>query len=122
MREKACPNIRISAVFQAYFGGLLFLHDCSIGCKILVEICQHVVLYADEGGGEGRAGGGLGIHARAVIHEIGVEAAGLLLLVGEVAGELVDHGAHHLEMSEFLHTDVGEEPRHAAVGHGETLA
>ena len=56
------------------------------------------------GGGPGIAGGKLGKHASGVIHKVGIKAGGSDLLLAEVPGQLVDQGAYHFQMPQFLST------------------
>lgn len=64
---------------------------------------------------------GLRPDAGGVIHKVDVKAGFFDLLDGEVAGELVDDGADHLQMRQLLGTDIIEQAGDPAVGHGELL-
>lgn len=55
-------------------------------------------------GRPGVAGGELRIDAGGVIHKISVEAGGFDLLFAQVAGELMDQGAHHFQVPQFFST------------------
>ena len=57
-----------------------------------------------------------------MIGEIGGEGAVLDLAVGKIAGELVDHAAHHLEMTELLGADVRQKTFQLGIRHGKALA
>ena len=77
--------------------GLLF---CG---HIFAEVTDHVALDADAGGIPREAGGGSGVDAGGVIHKIrGKGRTAADLLVGELPGELVDDGADHLQVAQFL--------------------
>ena len=71
-----------------------------------MQIGDGIALGLHEGRRIGHAGGGRGVDPRAVIDEIGVEAALLDVLAGKVAGELVNHGAHDFQVPEFLHAHI----------------
>ena len=75
--------------------------------QILGQVGDDIAGDLHGGGGPGVAGGELGIHAGGVIDEIGVKAGGLDLAVAQVAGELVDEGAHHFQVAQFLSTYQG---------------
>ena len=70
--------------------------------QILGEVGDDVALHADAGGIPGGAGGGGGVDAGGVVGEVGGEAALPDLLVGEVFRQLVDDGAHHLQVAQLL--------------------
>lgn len=57
-----------------------------------------------------------------MIHEVGIKAGSFDLILGEVAGQLVDDGAHHLEVSQLLGADVRQQGLQLRVGHGVALA
>lgn len=59
------------------------------------------------GGGPGIAGSELGIDAGGMVHKVGIKAGGSDLILAQVAGELMDQGAHHLQVSQFLCTYQG---------------
>ena len=68
------------------------------------------------------AGGCGGIDTGGVIHKVGVEAGGLDVLLRQIAGQLVDDGADHLQMPQLLRADVREQALQLRVGHGVALA
>jgi len=57
-----------------------------------------------------------------VIHEVGIKAGGADLILGEIAGQLVDDGAHHFQMAQLLGADVRQQCLQLRVGHGVPLA
>ena len=52
---------------------------------------------------------------------IGVKAGRFCLLGSQVPGELVNHGADDLQMSQLLGADVRQEAAHFLTGHGISL-
>lgn len=83
---------------------MLSLHYRSIGSQVLCQVSDQVALDGHAGGVPGEAGGGGGIHPSGVVHEVGIEAAGLDLVLVQVPGQLMDNGTDHLQMSQFLRT------------------
>ena len=86
---------------------MLSLHDRSICCQVLGKVCDGVAGDLHGGGGPGVAGGKLGEYAGGVVHEIGIKAGGLDLLLRQIPGQLMNNGAHHFQMSQFLRADCG---------------
>lgn len=74
---------------------------------VLRQVGNGIAAALHAGGAPGRAGGGGGIDGGGVVHKIGGEALGLNLLLREVAGQLVDDGADHLQVAQLLGADVG---------------
>lgn len=70
--------------------------------QILRQVGDDIARDLHGRGGPGIAGGKLGIDACGVIHEVGVKACGFDLAVAQVTGELVDEGAHHFQVAQFL--------------------
>lgn len=70
--------------------------------QILRQVGDDIARDLHSRGGPGIAGGKLGKDACGVIHEVGVKACGFDLAVAQIAGELVDEGAHHFQMAQFL--------------------
>lgn len=70
--------------------------------QILRQVSDDIARDLHSRGGPGIAGGKLGKDACGVIHEVGVKACGFDLAVAQIAGELVDEGAHHFQMAQFL--------------------
>ena len=70
--------------------------------------------------GEPEAAGG--VDTGGVVDKVGHKSALLNLAVGELAGELVDDGADHLQVSQLFGADVGEQCLELGVGHGIALA
>lgn len=75
-----------------------------LGGQILGEVGDGIAFDADACGVPGRAGGGGGVDAGGVVDEVGHKSALLNLAVGELAGELVDDGADHLQVSQLFGT------------------
>lgn len=100
---------------------MLFLRSRTIGGHVLGEVGDGVAGGLEGGGGEGHSACGLRPDAGGVIHKVDVKAGFFDLLDGEVAGELVDDGADHLQMRQLLGTDIIEQAGDPAVGHGELL-
>lgn len=74
--------------------------------QVLRQVGDDIAGDLHGGGGPGIAGGKLGIHAGGVVHEIGVEAGGADLVLRQVPGQLMDDGAHHLQVAQFLGTCI----------------
>ena len=89
--------------------------------QVLCEVRDGVAGDLHGGGGPGIAGGELWEHAGSVIHKIGVETGGLDLLLGQVSSQLVNQRADHLQMPQFLCTDVGQQALQLRIGHGVAL-
>ena len=99
------------------FPATLFLYGCPIRCQIFRQVGDDIARDLHSRGGPGIAGGKLGKDACGVIHEVGVKACGFDLAVAQIAGELVDEGAHHFQMAQFLSPDIGEQPLQLGIGH-----
>ena len=85
----------ISEVF-AFYKKSLHIPQCSICCHVFVEIGEDIALGLEGVGREGDAGGGGGPDAGGMVNEVVGKALGFDLFNGEVAGQLIDHGADHL--------------------------
>ena len=72
-------------------------------------------------GGPGVAGGELGKDPGGVVHEVGLKAGVLDLLLRQVSGQLVDDGPHHLQVPQLLGADVGQHALELGIGHGVAL-
>lgn len=70
--------------------------------QIFRQVGHRVAGDGDSGGVPGTAGGGGGIDTGGVIHEIGRKAGFPNLTVAEFPGQLVDDGADHFQMPQFL--------------------
>lgn len=93
-----------------------------LGGHILGEVGENVALDSNACGIPGRAGGGGGVDAGRVVHEVGL-VSGLFDLLGRhVARELVDDRADHLKVSQLLSADIGQQPLELRTGHGIALA
>ena len=75
--------------------------------QILGQICEGVALDGHGGRGPGEAGGGSGVDPGGVVDEVGGEGGVLDLGIGHLAGELMDDGADHLQVAQFLCTCIG---------------
>ena len=95
--EIACPIV---------FDDMLFLRSRTIGGHVLGEVGDGVAGGLEGGGGEGHSACGLRPDAGGVIHKVDVKAGLFDLLDGEVAGELVDDGADHLQMRQLIGTSL----------------
>ena len=67
------------------------------------------------------SGGSLRIYALGMIGKIGVEASFADFFFIQIAGQLVYHGSHDLQMPKLLHADVGQQPFDLFMRHGKTL-
>ncbi len=73
-------------------------------------ICRHILSQIGDnvagdlhgGGGPGVTGGKLGIDAGGVIYEVGVKAGGPDLIFVQIPRKLMDQGAHHFQVAQFL--------------------
>lgn len=77
-----------------------------LGGHVLGEVGDGVAGGLEGGGGEGHSACGLRPDAGGVIHKVDVKAGLFDLLDGEVAGELVDDGADHLQMRQLIGTSL----------------
>ena len=77
-----------------------------LGGQILREIGNHIAFDLHTGGTPGETGGGSGINAGGMIDEIGGKICHAGILVGEITGQLIDHGTNHLQMAQFLSTCI----------------
>ena len=60
----------------------------------------------------------MGIDAGGMIHKIGIKAGGPDLVLIQIAGELVNQGAHHLQVAQFLSTCRGDKREHGGAEKG----
>ena len=94
-------------------------HACLLlGGQILRQVGDQIAL-----DGHGRrvpreARGRRRIDARRVVDEVGVKARGVDILLGEIARQLMDDGADHLQMPEFLRSQrsIGNVPMYQIRG------
>ena len=98
-------------------GGAGFL----LCCHVLVQIRDGVALAGEAHGRERRTARRLGPHAGRMVHKIGVEALPPDLVRGKALCQLVYNGAHHLQMGQLLGSDIRQQARHTAPGHGVAL-
>ena len=73
-----------------------------LGGQILVQVGDDVPLHPHVLHVEGHPRGGDGVDPRGVIHKVGGEGGVLDLLLGEIAGELVENGGDHFQMGKLL--------------------
>lgn len=85
---------------------MLFLQNRPICGHILHQIRNDIAFGLELAGIEGNAARCLRPDADSVIHVIIAEAALLDLLHGKVLCELVHNGGYHLQVCQFLSTDV----------------
>lgn len=81
-------------------GGAGFL----LRSQILKEIGQRVAFALKFAGVKGDASGSLGPDSRGMIHVVVGKAGALDFLHGQVAGELMDDGGYHFQVSQLLGT------------------
>ena len=84
---------------------MLSLHDRSICGKILGEIRDGIACDLHGGSRPRITGGKLREHAGGVVNKVGIETGFLNLVGGQVPGQLVHDGAHHLKVPQFLCAD-----------------
>ena len=89
------------------FSATLFLHSRTICCHVFMKIGDGIAFHGKFRGVEGVARGIYGIDADGVVDEVFIETAGFDLVDGEVSRQLVDDGADHLEVTQFLGTGFG---------------
>lgn len=73
-------------------------------CEVFNEIGDGITLALEFAGVERNAAGSLGPKCKRMVNVILVEAGSSDFLGGQAAGELVDDGADHLKVGEFLST------------------
>ena len=86
---------------------MLSLHDRSIGGQVLGEVGDDVAGGLDGPGAPGEAGGGGGVDPGGMVHKVGGKGGILDLILFQVPGQLVDDGADHLHVPQFLRADRG---------------
>ena len=79
-----------------------------LGGQIFVEIGDGIAFGLEDGGGPGHAAGCLGPERQGVVHVVGGEAGTFDLFRRQVLRELVDDGADHLHVGQFLRSDIGQ--------------
>ena len=72
------------------------------------EVCEDISLYSKTCGVIWPSAGSLRVYASCVIHEIGVKACFFYLLNRHVSCQLMNDGANHLQVAEFLDRNVGQ--------------
>lgn len=71
--------------------------------KVLGEVGNYVAGGLHAPRAPGKAGGGGGVDAGGMVHEVGGEGGVVAhLLVAQVPGELMDQGSHHLHVAQLL--------------------
>ena len=73
--------------------------------KIFGQIGDHIALYLHGGGAVRPAGSCGGENTGCMVHEIRVESTLADLVVIELAGKLMNNGADHFQVVQFLSTD-----------------
>lgn len=84
-------------------------------CQILCQVSDGIAGGLHCGGAPGGAGCGNGVHAGSVVHKVGIKTGSFDLLVAEVPGQLMDNGAHHLQMPQLLRAYKGVEMYHFGI-------
>ena len=94
------------------------ISKCRLRSQILGQVGDGVALDRHAGGCPGEAGGGSGVDPGGVVDEVGGEGGVLDLGIGHLAGELMDDGADHLQVAQFLCTCIGVKmtPRGSKLG------
>lgn len=92
-----------------------------LGSEVLGQVGDHIALDRHRRRAPGEAGGGRWVYAGGTVHKVGVKAGGFDLLLGEIAGELMDNGADHLQVAQLLRADVGQKSLQLRVWHGISL-
>ncbi len=92
---------------QIDYNTMLYLVKRSLCPQILAEICHGITLHLQHAGVVYAAGGRIGEHACGVIHEVGRKGAVLNLGILQIPGQLMDDGAHHLQMPQLFCTGRG---------------
>lgn len=88
-----------------------------LGGQVLGQVGDGIAGGLYTGGRPGEAGGGCGVDAGGVVHEVGGKRGVIpYLLVGEVPGQLVDDSRHHLHVSQLLGAYRGVEMYHFKTG------
>ena len=110
-------DIRVVGEAEAGVGGDPGL---LLGGPVLREVGDGVAGDLHGGGGPGVAGGELGEDPGGVVHEVGLKAGVLDLLLRQVPGQLVDDGPHHLQVPQLLGADVGQHALELSIGYKHT--
>ena len=95
----------------------------TIGGQILRQVGDQIALDGHGRRGPREARGRRRIDARRVVDEVGVKARGVDILLGEIARQLMDDGADHLQMPEFLRSQrsIGNVPMYQIRGQARGL-
>ena len=85
-----------------------------LSSQILREIGDDIALYGHGGRIPRKSGGGRGVNASGVVYEVCIKAGGFDVLFRKISGELVDDGADHLQMTQFLSAQrsIGNVPKY----------
>lgn len=100
-------SIMNTAVISCQFNFMLSLHNRSICCKVLCQVCDGVACDLHGAGRPGCTGGKLWEDADRVVDKIGRKARLADLFLREITRKLVDDGTNHLKMSQLLCADCG---------------
>ena len=102
------------------FSATLFLHSRTICGQVLRQVGNQVPFHRHAGGAPGEARGGGGLDPGGPIHEVGIESRGLDLVLRQVPGQLVDNGADHLQVPQFLGPQRAVKMCHPSENQGGT--
>ena len=83
---------------------MLYLVKRSLRAQILRQVSDRVAFYLHGGGIPGESGCSGGVDARRMVHEVGRKGRILNLRILQISGQLVNNGADHLKMPQFLGT------------------
>lgn len=87
-----------------------------LGSQVLGQVGDDIAGGLNRAGAPGEAGSGGGVDAGGVVHEVGGERGVIPhLLIGEIPGQLVDDGCHHLHVSQLLGTYKGVKMCHLKI-------
>ncbi len=82
------------------------MQDCTICCKVLMQIREHIPLDTDILHVVGNAGRCDGIYPGGVIHEVHVKTGFFDFVLTQIPGKLVDNGRDHLKVCQFFCTGM----------------
>lgn len=85
---------------------MLSLRGRTICCKVFCQIGDRIAGNLHGCGAPRRAGSKLRVDASGVVHKVGVKSGGPDLIFVEVAGQLVDDGPYHFQVSELFGSDI----------------
>lgn len=100
---------------------MLSLHSRPIRGHIFNQIRDRVSLGREAEGIKRETRRGLRIHACRMVHEIRFKASFFDLVDGHVTSQLMNDGADHFQMREFLRTNIRKRGDRLVKRHGITL-